>query len=118
MSLSAGATNSQMETIQWWPELILVALVITKIALGILADRVGREGQIDPASTSGSVAWDDRTGSPVVVTVGLPVRELDAHSALATGGGTSQGAAFQSRSSCNTCSSVKVSPHEPIAASR
>lgn len=69
MSFTSGAIYSRMETFHWWPELILVALVISNIAMGLLADRVGRDGHMDPASTSSSVAWDDRTGSPVVVAV-------------------------------------------------
>ena len=69
MSLTSAATKSRMEAFQWWPELTLVALVIARVAMGVVADRVGREGQqVEPASLE-SVAWDDRTGSPVVVTV-------------------------------------------------
>ena len=67
MSLSSGVIGSRAETLQWSPALILVALVIAKIALGALTDRVGREVQVDPAVTTGLVAWDDRTGNPVTI---------------------------------------------------
>jgi hypothetical protein len=69
MSLISTATNSRRDTFHRWTELILVALVIARVAMGVVADRVGREGQVESASTIDSVVWDDRTGSPVVVTV-------------------------------------------------
>lgn len=69
MSLFSDVISSQPETSQGSPALILVALVIARIALGVFADRVGHEVRVDPAFATSSVAWDDRTGSPVVVTV-------------------------------------------------
>jgi hypothetical protein len=59
--------RSRPETSQGSSVLILIALVIARIALGIVADRVGHEVRVDPAFAA--VAWDDRTGNPVVVTV-------------------------------------------------
>lgn len=69
MSLFSDVISSQPETSQGSPALILVALVIARIALGIFADGVGHEVRVDPAFATSPVAWDDRTGSPVVVTV-------------------------------------------------
>lgn len=67
MSLSSGVISSHAKTPRLSPTLILVALVVLKILLGALADRVGREVQADPASDVGAVAWDDRNGNPVVL---------------------------------------------------
>ena len=69
MSLSSGVIDSRPEPSQWSPALVLVALVIAKIALGALADRVGQVVEVAPALTTGPVAWDDRTGNPVVLTI-------------------------------------------------
>jgi hypothetical protein len=74
MSLS-GVIDSRPEPSQWSPALVLVALVIAKIALGVLADRVGQEVQVNPALAAGPVAWDDRTGNPV--TIGPPPSPQD-----------------------------------------
>lgn len=69
MSLFSDVISSQPETSRGSPALILVALVIARIALGVFADRVGHEVRVDPAFAASPVAWDDRTGNPVVVTV-------------------------------------------------
>ena len=69
MSLFSDVISSQPETTQGSPALILVALVIARIALGAFADRVGQEVRLDPAFATSPVAWDDRTGNPVVVAV-------------------------------------------------
>ncbi len=69
MSLFSDVIGSQPETSQGSPALILVALVIARIALGVFADQVGQEVRVDPAFATRPVAWDDRTGNPVVVAV-------------------------------------------------
>ena len=83
MSLNSAATKGHLKNFRWWPELILVALVTARVALGILADRVGGAEPGEPASTIGWVAWDDRTGGPVVLAVRPEPRQAQSEETVA-----------------------------------